>query len=378
MYSEERCGDLACATFGKVNTTERQQSLVRVQYHGRMPVFIITCLPWFLAFYLPFCRVHTPKIRAPMVHPRFSAQWLENYADPFAIMGLSVLADDRRTLKRYRTIAKLLHPDSLMLSSDQERENATQFLARLVNPAYRKLKQHKGRAEELATLRFVVRQRMDTVEPTTAWGRSLLKTPIVQVEAVYEQAIAELCEQQYSPLEAFESTTAALAELNLIYLRLKIGEPMVREKRFGVVPPAPQKEIEIAVKPVEPGSKPPSYAQRHYTRAEEYLSKGNLQQAINELKGAIKLESDQSKYHALLAKAYLMQKMRGAAKAYCRRALNLDPKNMLALRCAKYLKLEHPANELNWQTPVGKSQRNHPLASRKAEPTVSFLGRLGK
>lgn len=313
-----------------------------------------------------------------MVHPRFSAQWLENYSDPFAIMGLSVLADDRRTLKRYRTIAKLLHPDSLMMSSAQERENATQFLARLVNPAYKKLKQHKGRTEELATLRFVVRQRMETVEPTTEWGRSLLKTPVVQVETVYEQAIAELCEQQYSSLDGFESTTAVLGELNLIYLRLKISEPMVREKRFGVVPPAPEREIEIKPEPIDPGRKPPSYAQRHYMRAEEYLSKGNVQQAINELKDAIKLESDQSKYHALLAKAYLMQKMRGAAKAYCRRALNLDPQNILALRCAKYLQLELPTSELNWQTPVGKSPRNRPLSSRKAEPTVGFFGRLGK
>ncbi|MEB3231193.1 MAG: molecular chaperone DnaJ [Leptolyngbyaceae bacterium] len=315
-----------------------------------------------------------------MVHSRFSAQWLENYSDPFAVLGLSVLADDRRTLKRYRTIAKLLHPDSLMLVSEAERENATQVLARLVNPAYKKLKQHQGRAEELATLRFVVRQRMDKVEPKTDWGRSLLKTPIVQVEMVYEQAIAELSEQQYSPLDSFDATTTVLSELNLIYLRLKIGEPIVREKRFGIMSPPSEPEVIIKSKPIESGSPVLSYARRHYARAEEYLSKGNLTKAVSELKDAIKLESDQSEYHALLAKAYLLQKLPGAAKAYCRRALSLDPQNPLALRCAKHLKLELPSSDPNPQAPSGKPPRNQPQphSSRKAEQTIGIFGRFGR
>ncbi|NET53866.1 MAG: hypothetical protein F6K09_36100, partial [Merismopedia sp. SIO2A8] len=275
-----------------------------------------------------------------MVHPRFSVQWLDQYSDPFAVLGLSVLADEKRLLKRYRAVAKRLHPDSLLSASPEDQDCATQLLARLVNPSHKKLKQKRGRAECLATLRFQVRQQMDTLAPTSEWGHNLLKTPILRVEAMYEQAIAELGERQYNPLEEFELITPILSELNLIYLRLKMKEPMIREKRVGIITPPSDQEIKIKTIPVDPATKTLTYGQRYYRRAEEYLKKGNVTAAIQELQDAIKLESDQSHYHALLAKAYLMQKLPGAARAYCRRALKLNCNNRLALQCAKILKLD--------------------------------------
>lgn len=37
--------------------------------------------------------------------------WVEKLCDPYAVIGISVFADDRQIFKRYHTLAKLLHPD---------------------------------------------------------------------------------------------------------------------------------------------------------------------------------------------------------------------------------------------------------------------------
>lgn len=307
-----------------------------------------------------------------MTDNRFSASWLDQYQDPFAVLGLSVVADDSRVLKRYRSVAKLLHPDRFIGGNAYERDCATQFLARLVNPSYKKLKQRRGRAESLANLRFQVRQNMDTLAPASDIAQKLLKTPIARVETVYEQAIADLMERQYSPLEDFEEVTSTLTELNLIYLRLKMKEPIIREKRTGVMPL--DQEIEIKTIPVNPEAKTLSYAQRHYLRAEDYLKKGKIQMAVKELKDAIKLESDQSDYHALLAKAYILQKLPGAAKAYCRRALSLNPDHILALRCAKILKIDCPVPEMTMPTSQVPKYMAQASRQQKASSNRSSVG----
>lgn len=300
-----------------------------------------------------------------MTDNRFSSTWLDQYQDPFAILGLSVVADDKRVLTRYRSVVKLLHPDSFVGGNLEEQASATQFLSRLVNPAYKRLKQRRGRAESLAELRFQVRQNMDTLVPASDAAQKLLKTPIARVETEYENAIADLVEQQYSPLNQFETITPILTELNLIYLRLKMKEPIIREKRVGVMPMNQDEAIEIKTIPVNPEAKTLSYAQRHYLRAEDYLKKENLQMAIKELRDAIKLESDQSHYHALLAKAYILQKLPGAAKAYCRRALSLEPTNILALRCAKILKIDCPMPDMPTPSSPSREYTTQPHRRQK-------------
>ncbi|MGF1535427.1 MAG: DnaJ domain-containing protein [Elainellaceae cyanobacterium] len=276
-----------------------------------------------------------------MSHPAFSADWIAQFTDPYAVLGLSVSADDRRVLKRYRAIAKQLHPDSQSLSASGERDLANQLLAKLINPAYQRLKQDKGRAETVAMLRFRVRRltRDEPLDPQSEAARRLLSTTIADVDVFYEQAVSKLAELQYQPLSRFEIVTQELAELNLVYLRLKMGEPMIREKRTGLVS-APQISPSRPSQPSQPSeAQSVSYAERHYIRAQEYLQKGNPPLAIQELRDAIKINAQIGKYHALLARAYLSQNLPGAAKAYCRQALKLDPKDRLALACAQKLGL---------------------------------------
>ncbi|HIK13720.1 MAG TPA: DnaJ domain-containing protein [Leptolyngbyaceae cyanobacterium M33_DOE_097] len=264
------------------------------------------------------------------------ADWIERFTDPYSVLGVSVTADDRRVLKRYRAVAKLLHPDALALLDSETQEFATQLFARIVNPAYQKLKQEKNRAESSALLRLQVRRlcRESAFQPQTDRASQLMTHPASAVDVFYEQAIAELAEMQYEPLTRFASITQEMNELNLVYLQLKMGDMVVREKRTGLVSATEAKPIKFTPAAQRKEVETESYARRHYRRAQEYAKKGNWAQTVQELKDAIKLEPDQSEFHALLGYAYLQQNLTGMATVYCRQALKLNPKQSLALKYA--------------------------------------------
>lgn len=296
-----------------------------------------------------------------------SADWLNQFSDPYAVLGISVTADDRRVLKRYRSVAKLLHPDRFINNQPNERQQATLMFGRLVNPAYQKVKQEKNRAETLATLRFRVRQMNwdEPFEPKGAIARQLLRTAISEVDIVYEQAVTSLAEAQYQPLEQFEAYTKQLEELNLVYLRLKMGE-LIREKATGLVP-APRKDVMKyhAPKSTTSAQEPVNYADRHYHRAQEYMKKANWAMAVQELRDAIRLEATRGEYHSLLAKAYLMQNLPGMAKVHFRQALKFNPQDPLALAHVKRLNIQVDAPEPEKSSEPGKGNGFFGLFAKK-------------
>lgn len=277
-----------------------------------------------------------------MAQLSFPNEWLKLASDPYAVLGVSVTADDRRVLKRYRTIAKQLHPDVYHAADDTARSLAGQILARLVNPAYQKLKQDNGRAETMATLRFRVRRaaKEAPIVPKGGMGKRLVGVPAHSLETLYEDAIADLATRQYQDLNQFESLTQQLGELNLVYLQQKMGEPLLREKRSGIVPKEEAKPIQFTSVSPEEKQTELSYAQRHYQRAQEYIRKENWSMAVQELRDAIRLEAETSQYHAVLATVYMRQNLQGMAKVHFRQALKLDPKNALAMKHAHKFDLQ--------------------------------------
>ncbi|MEO0534869.1 MAG: J domain-containing protein [Cyanobacteria bacterium P01_A01_bin.123] len=279
-----------------------------------------------------------------------SHDWLKQFSDPYATLGLSVAADERRLLKRYRQVAKRLHPDVQANNDESTQELARQIITRLVNPAYQRLKIDKSRSETLATLRFKVRRltRQSQLNPTSDLAKALFKAADTEVDVFYEQALDQLAEGQYESVETFEQITPQLAELNLVYLRRKMGEPVIREKRTGLVaastvPTAPVGQPKHQPNDAQSNGKaplPPNYAERHIERAQEYLQKGNHNQAVQELRDAIRIEPSNSHFHSLLGRAYLMQKLEGMAKVHFRQALKLDSNNALARKYAPRLGIE--------------------------------------
>jgi curved DNA-binding protein CbpA len=262
------------------------------------------------------------------------------------VLGVSVTADERRIAKRYRQIAKRLHPDQQMGAAEETREFANQILTRLVNPAYQRLKQDKGRAETLATLRFKVRRlsREEKLRAESNPSKQLLHVDEAEVEVLYEQALTELSESQYVSADSFAEQTAAIAELNLIYLRRKMGDPVIREKRTGLMSQTADKPFASTTEDPSTTTKPEkssvNYAQRHVSRAKTYIASKSYTEAIQELRDAVRIEPDNSNYHSMLGQAYLLQKMTGMAKVHFRQALKLDPKNAIAKKYAAQLDIE--------------------------------------
>lgn len=305
-----------------------------------------------------------------MSHPAFSPQWLNRYTDPYAVLGISVAANERRILKRYRTVAKLLHPDTHMKTPSEQQVFVSQVFSKLVNPAYQRLKQDKGRNEVLATLRFKVRRltRDNKLQPASDQGKQLLDLPEAEVDLMYEHLLEQLSDRQYNDIQTFETHTLLIAELNLIYLRRKMGDPVIREKRTGLMTtPASQTSVAPPEAAPDNGVSSLGYADRHFQRAQEYLKARNIAAAIQELKDAIRIDPKSSKYHCLLGQAYLLNKLPGMAKVHFKQALRLNPQNNVALKYARQLNLDlsslaqPPANRPS-ETTTKASKR--PLFSR--------------
>jgi Tfp pilus assembly protein PilF len=114
-----------------------------------------------------------------------------------------------------------------------------------------------------------------------------------------------------------------------------MGEPL-REKPTGIVSAS---QVTAQFTPAAPVQNTNSYAQRHYQRAQQYAKHANWLQAVAELRDALRLEPEQSDYHALLAEVYWMQNLKGMARVHFRQALKFNPENAIALSYATQLKI---------------------------------------
>jgi curved DNA-binding protein CbpA len=273
------------------------------------------------------------------------SDWQDRFSDPYAVLGIPLTADDRRITKRLRTISKGLHPD--LQTNPDTKDFATLVLAKVVNPAYERLKQEKSRNEVKALLRARVRtlNRPAPWKPTTAIASELLQYPASGVEIFYEQAISNLADAQYQAFSVaeFETTTQQILELNLIYLQLTMGEGFLRSERpTGMVPAATAQPPQFT--PTPPSVvRQESYDRRHYRRANQYMKRGEWPLAVEELREAIKLKADEADYHGLLGAAYYHQNLLSMARVYIRQALKLKPDHPLSRKYATRLGMDSAA-----------------------------------
>ena len=82
-----------------------------------------------------------------------------DFNDYYAVLGLPLTAESSLVRRRYLLIAKCLHPD-IHGRSISEKEVATQYLSKLVNPAYNVLSQERERTEYSAILKLLGKRLM--------------------------------------------------------------------------------------------------------------------------------------------------------------------------------------------------------------------------
>ncbi|ESA34156.1 class molecular chaperone with c-terminal zn finger domain protein [Leptolyngbya sp. Heron Island J] len=260
--------------------------------------------------------------------------------DPYAALGLSLNAEDRRILKRYHQIAKLLHPDVQAGSNSSINQMADQLIAKVINPAYQRLKQEKSRSETLANMRFRVRQldRQGKLAPSFESAQQLLRIPEAEVEVFYENTVNQLAIRQLESVSEFGTVLSGLKQLNLAFLHRTISKP-IRPKRTGLV------AVDSDLATEEPQSEDPkpteppviNYAEKYGIRARTYLNQRNYDLAIQELREALKIVPNGIELHSMLGQAYLMKKSYGMARAHLKRVLELNPNHSVALKYSQVL-----------------------------------------
>jgi curved DNA-binding protein CbpA len=333
----------------------------------------------------------------------FSNDWLELLADPFAVLGIALSMDEKSINKHYRNLAKQLHPDRYAQAEPKQQEFAGQLVARLINPAYGKIKQERDRVEVLAVLRLQAQQLAKTGSfvPTSEAARLLMQQSGPAAISFYETHVQQLAEQQYESFTQFGNITHQLHELNMVYLQRKLEsgtrptQALMQPRAFDTAAsrmsmsspaPTPSKPEAAAQAPTTDAvnaaadvdapvdsALQESYASRHYERAQQYIEKGAYDRAAQEMKDALRLVADKSEYHALLSYTYLLQKLPGMAAVYCRQALKLNAEDEMAQKLAKKLKIQVQPATTKQSPPSAKTV---PKAASKAPSERGWLKQL--
>lgn len=263
-----------------------------------------------------------------------------DFVDHHAVLCVPVDADVKEIRQRYLNIARRLHPDTCKAASDAERQLAGELLSKLVNPAYETLSQEKNRTEYILVLSQMGKRLMQesaSVELFTDAAKQLVNAP--HFEHIYKSAIREasslwlipkIAETQYDSLQTVQQTIPKVSELNLVYLMrsaAKLSPPLTQPKIPTSVPAVNKAPI-VPPPPTQPED---SVIVHYIRRAQELMAKNQLTQARVELQDALKLEPANSRCHSLIGVVYLKQNLTTTAKVHFDRALQLDPKNQIAL-----------------------------------------------
>ncbi len=318
-----------------------------------------------------------------------------DFNDYYAALGVPITADAVTLRRRYLSIAKVLHPD-IYGRAPLEKHLATQYLAKLVNPAYHVLNQGLERTAYTAVLRLLGKRLMkkgQRINPQSEAARQLLYFPS---EFSYERAIIDIAEFQYQSLETILQYSGQISELNLVYLLYQEGykhfssnssvaqNPSVSQSSSVVqnVPSISNQDTEPAPPPMYPSYNsgnyksraeviysPPSVSSSNTSRidsrsntksqisnqtksnqakteptkarvliqnylklAEENIQKKQWSMALKELRNVEQIDNNISKCHALFGVVYMNQKLLGMAKSSFQKALKINPQEPLALK----------------------------------------------
>lgn len=266
-----------------------------------------------------------------------------DFTDYHAILGVSIDADAKQIRKRYLKIARKLHPDSLATATETEKQQASELLSKMVNPAYEKLTQEKAMAEYKVLLRLQgqqLSQQIASLDLQTDAAKTLLANSNALTS--YNTDLKKLAEQQYESLEDVLTITGQISELNLAYLVSSAGTTAApgassattsapaSQASSTATPPSPAAQRSQPPPPPSPRQHRASIIDSYLNRAREFAQKKDYSRAILEMREAVKAHPNSAPCHSQLASLYLMAGQPTMARIHLKRALDIDPNNSLA------------------------------------------------
>ncbi len=262
--------------------------------------------------------------------------------DYHAILGVSLDADPKKIRLKYLRIAQKLHPDTC--KADPERKKlAGQILSKLVNPAYEQLSNKTSFAEHQLVLTQIGKryaEKSNELNFASESAKKLLETQ-GDLSLTYERILKKINQSQYQDIDRVLGKIAAISELNLVYLLLNHQKGISREEKVikkTVSAPAHGKSPEAKASQPEPEVDPTkARVDAFVRRAKEYMAKGRTNDAISELRDALKLDPNSSTAHALMGRAYMIQNQLTMAKVHINKAHAANPQDPVAIQSKEQL-----------------------------------------
>ena len=299
-----------------------------------------------------------------------------NITDHHAVLGVSLDAKPKDIRLRYLKIAQKLHPDKCR-SDEAKMKIAGQILSKLVNPAYEQLSRKNAFAEHQLILTQVgkrIAENKNKVTVQSPQAQELLKASN-SAELVYQKLLKKLSAEQYETLEQAEAKIAAISELNLVYLMLQSDRRINRNQTTPQPTTSktdnPKKTVANST-PTAPAEPTPTVEEpttesrvaAFVDRAQQYITKGEFDRAIKELKDALRIDPNDGIAHAVMGRAYLHKKQLTMAKVHIDKACRAEPHNPIVADSKKALdKLTKVADKSKRSNPNSNSKNSNPSNS---------------
>ncbi|MEM1241435.1 MAG: DnaJ domain-containing protein [Cyanobacteria bacterium P01_H01_bin.26] len=273
--------------------------------------------------------------------------------DHHAILGVPLDADAKQVRKRYLKIARKLHPDSLRHASDEQKQQASELLSKLVNPAYEVLSQEKSSVEHRVSLKLKGQQLQSQpalLSLSTEQSKKVANSNNVDYE--YANALKTLVPDQYESLESVMDAIGDISELNAVYVMRQGGLAGSVADSGNRQPPASEDtpaETSTTTTVMSHRERRAKLIESFINRAKEFEYKGNFSRAIIELREAVKAHPQNPVCHAELGRMYMRSNQLKMANIHTKRALEIDADNQTATDVKK--KLDAHAKRIGKKNP---------------------------
>ncbi len=344
---------------------------------------------------------------APIVEPK--AQFIRidrgisqfNH-DYYAALGLPIIASPMYIRHVYLSIARILHPDVYGFSAEKK-ELATQYLAKLVNPAYNILMKEQERNAYEAIFKLLAKRLMKKSRNIQIHSTIACELMMAPSDGFYERSVSAIAKIQYQSLENILEYTGQISELNLVYILYKEGyqygdnymppvlAPMVIPRnsnlsdsdysqssaKSGYVYPTPQYgAYQNSSQNSSPnsGDRPSNADETIIQSSQEltmaakaiadrlklceiYMSQNEWNIALKELREILQLDKRNSKCLAMLGVVYKNINQPQMAKISLKQALSINPQEPLALKHMKEFSNPKPVPPIAATKPLPPPQK---------------------
>lgn len=295
--------------------------------------------------------------------------------DYYAALGLPIISSPIYIRHVYVSIARILHPDIYGFTLEQK-AIATEYLAKLVNPAYNILMKDEERKAYQGIFQLLAKRLMQKSRNIPIYSSIACELMQSPSDGFYERAVSAIAKVQFQSLDLVLEYTAQISELNLVYILYKEGyryddlymppvlspqptafspvgsflgtdsgrvypplssgvsQPLPNQPRShppsAPIPPRMTNQSDSTV--IQTANKANRSIADRLSIIEVCMSQGNWKVALKELREVLQIEPNNSQAHAMLGVVYKNINQPQMAKISLMRSLQINPHQPLALK----------------------------------------------